>query len=304
MVTVPVYASYCRTQMHIRDLSFFAGIQGAGTAIEVSSPPRGVRNYRTCTVENVEVRGLGVPTRCYFDRGYAIVGQWRPLLSDCVFSGVLDPKLKHDPDYDPDADESLFFKPEYGFCADWSYAPSFQHCYAWSCHTGYRVVSQDLRDEGPEDLAFYRSFAVGCRVGIHVDTPIMEPQLVIDACHINCRDTGILLRHRKFFHIVNCLMYSETGEERPYTDIDLDGCFAGRISGNQFHCPSRTNHKKEPPSMRTGIRVAETSHDLLITDNIFNAKGEAIAVAAGAEHIRGSDNAAMNPWTELPDAYR
>lgn len=108
--------------------------------------------------------------------------------------------------------------------ADWSYAPSFPHCYAWACHTGYRVVSRDLRPEGPEDGVFRRCTAVGTRIGIDIDTPTIEPQLTIDDCHINCREVGIRLRARKFFHITNCLLYGQTGDQCEYTDIQVQRC--------------------------------------------------------------------------------
>jgi hypothetical protein len=66
----------CQTQVTIRDLTFLADIPGAGTALEVSSSLRGVRNYRTLTVQNVDMRGSGLPTRNFFSRGLCATAQW------------------------------------------------------------------------------------------------------------------------------------------------------------------------------------------------------------------------------------
>ena len=280
-----------RCQFTVRDLSLLAVQADAGTALDVSSPPRGARNYRTLTVQNVDVRGLGVPSRHYFRCGIKAIGQWRPLFVNAVVSGVSDPALKGD-----QSDESPRYQLLCGIQADWCYAPSFQHCYVWSAHTGYRIVSEG-EPEGPEDCAFYRCFAVGCRVGIDVSTPIPEPQLVIDSCHINCRDVGIRLHNRKLFHVTDNLLYGIDGEPaRPYVDILITGrSFGGVVSGNIFHSPARHNYRAAPGVDRTMVRVAGQARDLLITGNIFNAKGVAIAVEPGARGIVRRDNHFANP---------
>ena len=290
---------WCKSQITIRDLSFLATREGAGTAIEVSSPPRGVRNYRTLLVENVEVRGAGLPTRFYFDCGIKAIAQWRPLFLNVIFSGVLDPALNQDI-----SDSSPFYKPVCGIQADWCYAPSFQNCYVWSAHTGYRIVSEG-RPEGPEDCAFYRSNAVGCRVGIDISTPIPEPQLVIESCHINCRDVGIRLNNRKFFYITGSLLYGCGREDEfPYTDILLTHSFCGVISGNIFHSPSKDNLKPTPAVNRTMIRVDGQCRDVSITGNIFNAKGLSMSVEPGATGIATANNIYPNKHTTVPEGYK
>ena len=289
-----IRSELCMTQVTIRDLTFLADIPDAGTALEVSSSVRGVRNYRTLTVQDVDMRGSGLPTRKFFSRGLLAFAQWRPLFQNVIFSGVLDPSLK-EPDQKP-LFEELRGKPEYGICADWCYAPSFQHCYVWACHTGYRIVSRD-RPEGPEDGAFYRCTAVGTDIGIDVDTPIREPQLVIDSCHLSCREVGLRLRNRKFFHITNCLFY---GGNEAYTDIALANCQAGIITGNIFHSPDRDNMSKEPPSQRVGVDVDAKSMHISITGNTFNAKGEAVRVGPGARGIIISNNQIINRHVIAP----
>lgn len=281
----------CQTQVTIRDLTVMANIPDAGTALEVSSSLRGVRNYRTLTVQNVDMRGAGLPTRNFFRRGLCATAQWRPVFQNVVFAGILDPKLGEN----DLANDALRHKPEYGFCADWSYAPSFQHCYAWSCHTGYRVVSRDLKPEGPEDGAFYRCAAVGTRIGIDVETPIIEPQLVIDACHLNCREVGVRLRNRKLFHITNCLFYAQTEDQLAYTDIAIANCWAGQITGNMFHSPHPKNLQKEPPSKRVCVAVDKQSKHISISGNTFNGKGVASRVEPGATGIQTLNNQFINP---------
>ena len=290
---------WCKSQITLRELSFFAEREGAGTAIEVSSPPRGVRNYRTLLVQNVEIRGAGLPTRKYFNCGIKAIAQWRPLFLNVIVSGVADPALKGD-----HSDDSPAYRCACGIQADWCYAPSFQHCYVWSAHTGYRIISKG-RPEGPEDCAFYRSNAVGCRVGIDVSTPIPEPQLVIDACHINCRDVGIRLHNRKFFQIRGNLLYS-TGYEadHPYRDIMLVNSFKGAISGNIFHSPARHVYRPQPAVDRTMVHVDGKCRDVLITDNVFNAKGLALRVEDGAKRIVSRDNLLANAQTVWPDGLR
>lgn len=291
-----IRSELCQTQVTIRDLTLLADIPDAGTAIEVSSSLRGVRNYRTLTVQNVDMRGNGLPTRNFFSRGLCATNQWRPIFQNVVFAGILDPKLSES---DP-ANDALRHKPEYGFCADWSYAPTFQHCYAWACHTGYRIVSRDLKPEGPEDGAFYRCTAVGTRIGMDIDTPIIEPQLVIDACHLNCREAGVRLRNRKFFHITNCLFYCQTEDQLPYTDIDIANCWAGFVTGNHFHSPHPKNLQKDPPSLRTCIAIDKQSRHISVTGNLFNGKGVAVRVERGAMDVQTLQNQIINPHVLKP----
>ena len=289
----------CKAQVTLHDLSIYAMREGAGVAFELSSPPRGVRNYRTLLVQNVDIRGQGLPTRLYFTTGIAALNQWRPLFENVIFSGVLDPVLNGDA-----SDASPFYKPECGIVADGCYAPSFQNCYVWSAHTGYRVVTGGTGD-GPEDGCFYRSFAVGCRVGIDVATPEQEPQLVIDSCHINCRDVGIRIANRKFVHLVNNLLYCDerqphTNPAHPYFDILLTNVFAGVISHNIFQTPSLDNLRADPPAQHTMILVQGTSRGLTISENIFNAKGTALTFAPTTGDVAVLNNSYPNRHVVQP----
>jgi len=289
-----IRSELCKTQVTIRDLTLLAALSGAGTALEVTSSHRGVRNYRTLLVQNVDMRGEDLPTRKFFSRGLLALAQWRPLCENVIFGGALDPKVKQ---ADP-ASDALYHKPEFGFAADWSYAPTFQHCYAWNCRTGFRLVSREGEPEGPEDGVFQRCTAVGTRIGIDVDTPTIEPQLLIENCHLNCREIGIRLRNRKFFQIANCLMYGESSDQVAYTDIQIQNCWAGRITGNIFHAPTVENLRKDPPAKRVGVAVDKLSRDVFLSGNIFNAKGQAVAIEGGAKNIKSDGNQCINPHVE------
>ncbi len=286
----------CTWQVAIRHLSLVAGREGAGTAISITSPHRGARNYRTLTIRDTDIRGDGLPTAKHFLCGIDATGQWRPLFENVIVSGAAGPAVTQNR-----SDDSPLYAMRCGFIADWCYAPTFEHCYAWSAHTGYRIACEG-RPEGPEDASFRRCTANGVRIGIDIHTPIVEPQLVIDACHVNARDIGIRLEKRKFFHLTNNLMYGLEGEatDRPYTDILLADCYAGVISRNIFQSPARHNIRPVPPVDHTMIRADRDCRDLLISDNIFNAKGTAIAIDPGATNVTLSGNRASNPHARLP----
>ena len=77
----------CLWQVTIRDLSLAAARPAAGVAIEVTSPQRGARNYRTLTMRDVDIRGDGLPTTNHFTIGVNATGQWRPLFENVIASG-------------------------------------------------------------------------------------------------------------------------------------------------------------------------------------------------------------------------
>ncbi|MEI6195459.1 MAG: hypothetical protein WCS42_14125, partial [Verrucomicrobiota bacterium] len=181
------------------------------------------------------------------------------------------------------------------------YAPTFQHCYSWSAQTGYRVIS-DSGPEGPEDGAFYRCTANLVRVGFDISTPDVEPQMVIDFCHANARDVGIRLHRRKFFFLTNNLLYGlDHSDGFPYTDIELVDCNVGIIAHNIFQSPTAHNFKPTPVVKHTMIRADAKCHDLVISDNVFNAKGDTVIVSPGADHMEIRDNHISNPQAKTPN---
>lgn len=292
-----------RGAITVEELSFFAMRQNAGTALDITNRIRGgPGHYRNLIVQNIEMRGYGENSTFYFNRGINAHNLWRPLFLNVIFDGVYYPGMKKLKNFH--ADDSLIYRPDCGIQTDYCYAPSFQHCYVWCAHTGYRMISEK-GTHGPEDGAFYRSFAVQCRVGMDINTPISEPQLVIEACHLNCRDFGIKLNNRKFFHITHNLLYSQTAEEYPYVDIRISGTsYAGVVSQNIFQDPAKTNYKHLPAAVNVEHVMMQFGHkcrNITITGNVFNAKGRSIEIAGNPETFIIKDNQYANPQTLKTD---
>jgi len=292
---IRIHDPRCRTQVTIAGLSFRAAREASGTAIEVAARRGGGRNFRSLTVRDVDIRSAADSPRSRFATGILALNQWRPLFDNVVFAGVTDPASSRDR-----TDASPLFLADCGFAADGCYAPTFEHCYAWGAKTGYRVVSEGPQ-EGPEDGAFRRCTANLVRVGIDVRTPTIEPQLVIDACHVNARDVGIRLEKRKFFHIVNSLLYGlDHVDGESYVDIDIVDCHAGFVSGNIFQSPAPHNLVPEPRVDHTMIRIDGSSRDILVVDNTFNAKGRSVVVAPEARSVEIRGSRFSNPLAEPP----
>jgi hypothetical protein len=281
-------------QITIRDISFFADRPDSGTAIEIVRPEGGNFHSRTLVMHNVEMRGVDID-QDYFNIGVRVVGQYRPLFLNVIFAGPFGPKVSKD--RKGEADD--IYKATCGILIEGTYAPSVQHCYIWSCQTGCKVVSE--KKPGPEDCAFYNTFIVECRVGMDISTESIEPQLEIDRCHVNCRDAGIRIRRRKYFSITNCLLYNslkedhtgETGNDPPYSDIQLIDCMGGIITDNIFHQPLNSQRKM--------IELTGKTSDISIKDNLFNANGIAIAVEASAKGIVGVNNRFTEEVTQVLD---
>ncbi len=276
----------CATQFNLHDFSLVAMRQNSGVALDLSAPVRGVRDYRTLAVCNVDIRGEAVRAKNGFATGIDATGHWRPLFRNVVVSCAR-------------GDANARGRPparsgECGIRADWCYAPAFEHCYVWGAKTGYSIVSKNAR-EGPEDASFIRCTAVACEIGIDIDTPIPEPQLVITACHINCTRVGIRLRNRKFFSITDNLMYSHVPSETEYTDILVaERSHAGLITGNVFHFSGRDVYRAKPVSKRVNVSIAKTVRDVRISGNVFNAKGTTVRIEPGARRIDTAGNHISN----------
>ena len=275
----------CATQFNLHDFSIVALREYCGVMLDLSVPIRGARDYRTLTICNVDIRGEQVRSKNGFRIGIDATGHWRPLFRNVV---VRSSRLAEDKD------------GQCGIRADWCYAPAFEHCYVWGVRTGYSMLCRYAR-EGPEDASFIRCTAVGCAVGLDIDTPIPEPQLVITACHINCSEVGIRLRNRKFFSITDNLMYSAVPSESEYTDILVEGrSHCGLVAGNIFHFSGRDVYRATPVSKRINIHIGKATRDIVISGNVFNAKGRTILVEASARRIDVKGNHVSNVHARMP----
>lgn len=260
------------SQITMRDLSFWALREHAGTAVEIEHKKRGNAHHRGLVVNNVEMRSKDI-TRDFFDHGFRALRVWRPIFSAVVFAGPYGPKISNNRQND-----SPLYRSKIAFDVSGAYAPRFLNCYAWSSHTGYKLV--DMDNPGAEDGALLNSFAVECAVGVDVRTSGVEPQLLIDGGHYNCRDFGIRIIGRKFVNIINCLMYNvDSDNQAPgYIDIYLEKCNNVIVSNNIFHFNGNTDRKN--------IVIAGQSHDIDIQNNRFNAQANAVTVEPGASSIR------------------
>lgn len=277
----------------VRDLSFFAVRPGAGTAIELSHTVEDSAHRRSLVIQHVEIRGMNIDTD-YFTRGIKAVGQQLPLFLNVIVAGPFGPKVS-----DERSADSLLYKAECGIWMDRTRGASFQHCYVWSARTAYRVESKE--GEGGEDIAFYRSFAVGCRTGMDISSATEAKRVVVDTCHVNCLDAGIVLRKRRTFTITNCLLYNslkenkggETAPNPPYTDIQLTDCSGGLIADNIFHQPTNKN--------RTMVEMHGQTSDISVKDNYFNAEGTAVAVRQDVRNVVCANNSFTNEVTKVVD---
>lgn len=260
------------SQITMRDLSFWALREHAGTAVEIEHKKRGNAHHRGLVVSNVEMRSKDI-ARDFFDYGFRALSVWRPIFTSVVFAGPYGPKIS-----DNRRSDSPLYRSKIAFDVSGAYAPRFLNCYAWSSHTGYKLV--DMDNPGAEDGALLNSFAVECAVGIDVRTSGVEPQLLIDGGHYNCRDFGIRIVGRKFVNIVNCLMYNvDSDNQAPgYVDIYLEKCNNVIVSNNIFHFNGNTDRKN--------IVIAGPSHDIDIQNNRFNAPACAVTVEPEASSIR------------------
>jgi len=262
------------SQVTIKDLSLFAIRESAGIAFDILASNRGNAHHRSLVMEHVEMRGMNIK-KDYFNTGIKAHGIWRPIFYSVVFAGPFGPDVKDM------TDESMLYKADVAFDVCESYAPRFQDCYAWSAKTGYKLVTD--RNPGPEDGTLLHSYAVQCRIGVDVYSKGIEPQLLIDGGHYNCRDFGIRIKGRKFVSIVNCLMYNiDLVNNNEYVDIYLVDCNNVIVSANIFHFKGSSN--------RTNVLVKNGAYEIDIKNNRFNAHANAISVEKGARKITVTGN--------------
>ncbi|WP_210769059.1 glycosyl hydrolase family 28-related protein [Ruania alkalisoli] len=279
----------------IANISFWADLPGAGTAIYVERP-RGGLSTRTLTALNFEMRGTG--REDYFDYGIQSINQGYPFFSDVIFRGIGNRST---------ADNSPRYAATCAFHMDGSYSPMLQNCYAWSAATGFQIVPEG---EGmkPEDGTFYNCFAVGVRVGIDVRTaPGLEPALAIDRCHINARDVGARIR-RMQFSVTNSLFYNshpgdtynpDTAPE--YVDILIENGWVGLISHNMFHQPFNKNRTAIVFEAGDNPATGATAN-MLVKNNFFTFPGTGISVAEGVTGVAVEGNSfdtGSDPFTGI-----
>lgn len=264
------------SQFTIKDLSLFAIRPNAGIAFDFLFLRNGNAHHRALTMQNVEMRGKEIG-KDYFSIGVKANNIWRPILNSVIFAGPFGKEISSDL-----RKESLNYRAKAAFDMSHSYAPRFVNCYAWSAEIGYKMADDD--EQGSEDGALLNSFAVECGIGVDVFSKGVEPQLLIDGGHYNCRDFGMKINGRKFVNIINCLMYNVDRQSvnSNYTDIYLENCNNVILSANIFHFPGNVN--------RQNIIVGNKCFDIDIKNNRFNAVCNGIKVEKTARRVTIKDN--------------
>lgn len=84
---------------------------------------------------------------------------------------------------------------------------------------------------------------------------------------------------------MNCLFYNDDYESTApgYRDIFLERSFGGIVTGNVFHQPGNRN--------RTMIALGEGARDLQVRNNLFNARGLAIARGGDDDPVEMAEQA-------------
>ncbi|WP_052881018.1 InlB B-repeat-containing protein [Kiritimatiella glycovorans] len=249
----------------MRDFSFFAPRREAGVGIELYCPPGGNKQHHTFTARNIEFRSEDI-AHDYYRGAFRLTGFWRPVFHSVVFGGP----------YGPPQEEE--FMAHIGVELIDCPAPSFRHSYFWDLKTGVRLVGTSCRE-----LEFLNSVAVECRNGIvFVPGDRHHSGARFSCSHINCEDSGIVLRNHYGFTIENCLMYHKhTGYNPEYIDIRLEDCFDGTIARTIFH--QGNNFTRQMISGDANCR------DIVLAGNIYNADGIPLEVRSGA-HLLAVDS--------------
>ncbi len=211
-------------QVNIFDLTFIALVEGAGTAVEITSPPGGSQDKRVVTIENVIVRSqVGGPQ--YFDRGLVVTGLYRPLIKNSAVSYTAGPDM---------SDSSSNFLAEAGMDVSDCYAPVIQGCTVRAVHTAYKYSTSE--NSQPEDGAVLDSAADFCRIGVqfHQNNAGVEPTFWVTGCDITARDVGVWVKGRRICHVTDS-DFRQGSPDHALNDIQFDWVHLGFVLRNTFH---------------------------------------------------------------------
>jgi len=254
-------------QVNLFDLTFVALIEGAGTAVQITSPPGGMQDKRVVTIENVSVRSQ-VGGSQFFNRGLVVTGLYRPLIKNCtvMYTGVADM-----------SDQSANFKAAVGIDVSDCYAPVIQGCRVRAVHTAYRYSTTPGSE--PEDGAVMDCIASHCRIGIlfHQNDGGVEPTFWVTGCDINARDIGAWVKGRRICHITDN-SFRRASATHALNDIQFDWVRLGFVLRNTFH-GNLSNGRKN-------LVLDQDSHWIVVKDNALSgASSSALQIDSGATNI-------------------
>lgn len=239
-------------QITFQDLTFLASTAGAGTAIEVTSPPGGVQEKRVVTVDNVVIRATAAAN--YFNKGIVVIGVYRPLIMNSSF--IM-------PTTNDFSDASVNFRSAYGYDVTDCYAAVIQNCSAIGAETAFNYATTNT-SANPEDGAYRNCTADYCKFGV-VHWEISggrEPTLWITDCNLRTRDYGATVLGRRILQITGNT-FRQLSATNALTDVYLgndvlvcvrNNTFAGSLAGG-----------------RINILVQSPASDIILGSNILSS---------------------------------
>ena len=251
-------------RLTVRDLSFIAGIPGAGTAFWFDNPELSP-NQELCSLymEHVVLMPPDFSTNWFSEN---ICGSF---LRNPQFINVL-------PVGAYGADVPLM-PTKSGFHLTHSISPRFVNCYSKNNGTGYLL--QNISGA----VFFDRCNAVNVRTGFVVTARAGESCSIENKnFHMNAEVCGMKIFGGGNVSVLYGAPYW-TPADVPYTDISLENCSDVNIIGNMFHV-----HNKIPA--RTQIDLKGNTSGVVIQHNIFNAPGTRVRKDSDVTDVTVSEN--------------
>ena len=272
--------------VHFKDMAFIAPKDGCGTALEFDIPNPGVFNARQFNATNLLVRGLDYQTG-YFNKGVVVNHAWWPMLTNV--------KVTDKYAIAPGVYQNMTHAIELNNC----YSPTIKNCYVWGGQNGITV---NAAGGTPEDGIITDTYCVANIIGINlnISDEQCEPNFKINNCHVDYRDTGILVKGVRQINIRSNVFYcadrdgskwlNSTEPARDFRSKDIDLQFAQDviISDNQFVEPS--NDK------RIGVYISPKSSHVWLSNNIFGMEGTCIVNESNGPCGTLSNNIFQDAW--------
>jgi hypothetical protein len=263
----------------LRDLTLIAGRDGAGTAIEITSPPGGLQEKRILVAENI-VMSYKPATSNYFNRGLVATGIYRTLIMNSRFSAPVDPSDM--------TDTSQSFKPVLGFDVSGSHSPVLQNCsvtgastaFNWNAIANITVTNYVAAEDG----AYRNCSADYCKTGFRYEIanpyfPLQgAPTFWMTDCTVRSRDCGVLLGGRRIFQVTGNTFEQLSPAYGVRDIVFTNGTIHGLILHNTFSGGYSGG--------RININVDAAGYDLIFGDNVFSGPtNSVIAIDPAAANV-------------------
>lgn len=262
-----------------------SGSGDCGTGLEVAANIGGATLQKTLLIDHVVVssedflvtdNGDGTyspESPAYFSRPFVVTEIARAELNRCIWQG---PKSNTSDNSIRYADTSASYLADTGFTLTDIYGPILTNCQAHQCKYGFDLVADENAVEGGD---FADCVAVNVREGIRTfktaESPAgTEPGLDIIGGHINYRDYGVHVKHRKRGQISDILFHMQNDETgigaATPIDIYVEVGNSFTISNNDFTFDSGHPFRRGVQFDALGT-VGETDVRSIIEGNRFDA---------------------------------